>query len=308
MIIIGGPTASGKTALSIHISKYLDIEIISADSRQVYKYLDIGTAKPDTEELSAVKHHFIDILRPDEYFSAGVFGKSALETAKEIFNHGKIPVVVGGSGLYIKALIEGFFDDDEENFYKREEIRKELEDKLLIEGKESLYGELYSIDPDSAIKYQDKNPRRVIRALEYIYLTGKKFSETFEKFQDRQINYSYFAIEFNRDELYNRINLRTEKMWENGLIDETKKVLEMGYSKELNSLNTVGYKESIEFLEEKISEQRVIELIQQNTRRYAKRQITWFKKVNDINYLDSTLPYNSMAELIVEKFKHKVKL
>jgi len=285
LIVILGPTASGKTAVSIKLSEKIDAEVISADSRQIYKYLDIGTAKPSQAELNAVPTHFIDLLEPDEYYSAGLFGNQAEKVAVDIINREKVPLVVGGSGLYIKALCEGLFDEESDNRQRiavREKLQKDFEDN----GIDDLFDKLKEIDPVSTEKYSDKNPRRVLRALEHYYVTGKSFSQA-HKLQEnnRNFNVVYFGIEFPRQELYDRINLRAEQMWQNGLVEETKKVLNMGFSPELNSLNTVGYKETIAFLQNKLSVMEALEEIKKNTRHYAKRQMTWFRKVENVNWL-----------------------
>lgn len=300
VIVIAGATASGKTDFSIELSKELPIEVISADSRQVFKYLDIGTAKPTKKEIAQVTHHFVDIINPDEYFSAGYFGNVAYKTIDEIFSRGRIPVVVGGSGLYIKALCEGLFDDDSDNS-EYSEIRKSLEEKFNNYGIDVLCNELEKVDSASMEKYSDKNPRRIIRALEYFYTNNIPFSKAHQIYdKSRNINPLYFAIDRSRDELYNRINQRTEIMWSSGLVAETENVLNMGYSKELNSLNTVGYKETIQYLEKEISDKRAIELIAQHTRNYAKRQLTWFRKIPNIRFVipDISLLINQLEKRV----------
>ncbi len=285
VIIITGPTASGKTGLSLNLSKIIPIEVISADSRQIYRYMDIGTAKPNQDELKSVKHHFIDYLNPDEDYNSGKFGNEAEKIVLEILKNGKIPVVVGGSGLYIKSLCEGLFNQ-EENFALHG-IRSFLSEKLKEKGKDYLYEELLKIDKDAAELYKDKNPRRVLRALEYYYTYGSSITQSRQKnVIKRGFKYTYFGINHERQTLYDRINLRTKNMWRDGLVDETKNILDKGYSPELNSLNTVGYKETIAYLQGKLSEYNAIAQIQKNTRRYAKRQITWFKKVSDIVWLN----------------------
>ncbi|MFW5662151.1 MAG: tRNA (adenosine(37)-N6)-dimethylallyltransferase MiaA [Bacteroidota bacterium] len=283
IIVITGPTASGKTSLAVSLAGHMDIEVISADSRQIYRYLDIGTAKPTEEELSAVKHHFIDILDPDENYSAGRFGEEAYNSFIKIKETGKLPVVVGGSGLYIKALCEGLFD---ESGPPCPEIRKMLEERLANEGIDAMYTELEGIDPKSAILFEDKNPRRILRALEYYIINNEPISEAHESSRrKRNLKPLYIGLNFERDDLYERINLRVDKMWQEGIIGETKRVLEMGYSPALNSLNTVGYKEVISRLKNEISEEEALRLIKRNTRRYAKRQLTWFRKYADMNWL-----------------------
>lgn len=305
IIVIFGPTASGKTELSLKISEYFDTEIVSADSRQIYKYLNIGTAKPSDSELNAVKHHFINLLEPDKIYSAGQFAKDANNVINEIIKKGKTPLLVGGSGLYIKALCEGFtvLDEDKD---KREKIRNQLNREHKLKGKEYLYNKLFEIDEKSAKLYSDKNPRRVIRALEYYYITRKKLSDSFEKKENKNYDCLYFGINFEREELYKRINERTEKMWKTGLIEETENILKMGYPKELNSLNTVGYKEVIEFLENNFTKSQAIEEMKKNTRRYAKRQITWFKKYENAIWLKKNYNIKNVVDIISNKLENEI--
>ncbi len=302
--VLTGPTASGKTELALALSDYLPIEIISADSRQIYRFMDIGTAKPTKDELSRVPHHFIDIKNPDEYYSAGVFEKDADNTIQEIISRGKIPVVVGGSGLYIKALCEGFFQD-ENSSSELLAIREQLEQELAEKGRLALYQELSAVDPISAQKYSDMNPRRVIRALSYYRLTGIPFSVSHSsQLIEKNYNCYYFAIDIPRKLLYDKINLRTVNMWNNGLLKETIKLLEMGYTENLNALNTVGYKETILFIKGNLSKKNTISRIQQNTRHYAKRQLTWFKnQCPEIKWLNQNLTEN--VKFLVDFIKKK---
>ncbi len=281
IIAIVGPTGSGKTSLAIALSKILDIEVISADSRQIYEYLNIGTAKPSKSEQKQVPHHLIDIIKPDGYYSAGLFAEQAEKKIDSILSNNKIPVVVGGTGLYIKALFDGLFTEEKIDDEKKMQIREELQHKFDIKGIDDLYDELLKIDPISAKKYSDKNPRRLIRALEYYYLTGKPISLSHrENISRMKYNPIYFGIHSERELLYEKINKRAEQMWEMGLVDEVKSILDMGYTENLNSLNTVGYKETIQYLKRKLNEKATIELIKKNTRNYAKRQMTWFRKIN----------------------------
>ncbi len=283
--VITGPTASGKTGLSLRLAEIISVEIISADSRQIYKYMDICTAKPTEEEQQKAKHHFIDFLTPDKDYNAGQFGDEAAKKVEEIFSEGKLPVVVGGSGLYVQSLCEGLFTQDENIAMKG--IRSFLSEKLKENGKDYLYEELEKVDKAAAEKYSDKNPRRVLRALEYYYTYGESILNSHkEKKTKRNFNCKYFGINFEREKLYERINLRTEKMWRDGLLDETVNLLKMGYSPELNSLNTVGYKETIAYINRKISEEKAIEEIKKNTRHYAKRQMTWFRKISGMHWFD----------------------
>lgn len=301
VIVIIGPTASGKTSLAVELAGISNLEIISADSRQLFKYMDIGTAKPTKDELSVAKHHFIDVLEPDEHYSAGKYGEDARIVVNEIIQRNKIPVIVGGSGLYIDALCEGLFNEDED-LEKRKNIRKSLEYELSKSGKDELFDKLKALDPESANNYSDKNPRRVIRALEYILVTGKKISLAQKNNLEKKLICCYFGINFERNLLYDRINKRVDLMIENGLTEETRKLLDMGFSKDLNSLNTVGYKEIIKYLDGHYSLSDAIDEIKKNTRRYAKRQITWFKRYKDAIWFE---PNNIDIDLILKSYNEK---
>ena len=280
IIVICGATASGKTALGLEISKHLDIEIISADSRQVYKHINIGTAKPTANELNIVKHHFIDFLELNENYSAGEFGNQAYKVVLDIAGRGKTPVVIGGSGLYIKGLCEGLFNEKNEI---ATDIRKNLEQELENYGIDNLYEKLKAVDAPLYHLYKDKNPRRVLRALEYFYANGERLSDARNNKSARDLIFPlYFAIDFPREDLYNRINQRVIQMWEMGLAQETEDILNAGYSENLNSLNTVGYKETIAYLKGALSKDEAINTIQKNTRHYAKRQLTWLNQINEI--------------------------
>lgn len=287
VLVLAGPTASGKTQFSLELSKHLDLEIISADSRQIYKHINIGTAKASKEELAAVPHHFIDILELDEFYSAGVFEKEAEKKIDEIFERRRVPLISGGTGFYIKALLEGIFEDEETE--RDFSIRENLERVLKEKGKDALYSLLLEIDPESAIKYSDKNPRRLMRALEYYYTKKEKFSKVQKNVaKEKSFASIYFAVKTERDELYKRINERVIKMWENGLVQETEDILNMGHSAKMNSLQTVGYKETIAFLKNELTMEETISLIQRNTRRYAKRQMTWLRSIENIIWIEGT--------------------
>ncbi len=286
LIIVIGPTASGKTKLAVELAKLFQTEVISSDSRQVYKYLSIGTAKPTADEMQGIKHHLIDFLDPDQDYSAGIFEKDAEQIIKNLDNENKIPIIAGGSGLYVKALVEGLFGDNKSEATM--EVRDKLKEQLSEKGKDFLYSELMRIDPKSAEKYSDRNSRRIIRALEYYYSEGKLFSEAHHEDTLKNLYYPvYLALEWEREIIYDRINRRTELMWDNGLIEETEQILNRGYEKSLNSLNTVGYKECIAFLEGDWSKDKAIEEMKKNTRRYAKRQLTWNRRIENVNYLDA---------------------
>lgn len=300
VLVLVGPTASGKTIISMYIARKLNAEIISADSRQVYRFMDIGTAKPSSDFRKEVKHYFIDELNPDEDFNAGIFGKKGREIINNIFDRNKVPLVVGGSGLYIKALIDGLFEAPSVD----KNIRRQLSERLEKEGAEKLLEELRQIDPVAARGMLPTNTRRIVRALEIYYLTGVPISQL--RNNKIRIDFTPFiaGLEWDRKVLYERINLRTEKMISDGLVTEVKNLLDSGYSKELNSLQTVGYKEVIDYLDNKISYDRMIALVKQNSRRYAKRQLTWFRKDNRIKWfkIKSEDDFNIVSEEICNYF------
>lgn len=282
LIIIAGPTCSGKTALSISLAEKLNSEIISADSRQIYKYLDIGTAKPSPEERKKIMHHFIDFLEPDEEYNVSKYERDALLLIENLFNKSKIPVVAGGSGLYIKALVDGIFDTADTD----PDYRKELHFLKEKFGNEYLYNELKKIDEKSASGMLPQNWKRVMRALEVFHLTGEPIWKAQVKYKrNTDIYFDQYGLLWEREKLYKNIENRVDYMIAAGLIDEVKNILLKGYSKNLNALNTVGYKEIIAYLDNEISLSRAVELIKRNTRRYAKRQMTWFNKDKRINWI-----------------------
>ena len=283
VIVIVGPTCSGKTRLSLALAELINSEIISADSRQVYKYLDIGTAKPAKNYLEKIKHHFVDELFPDQDFNASKFSNAAESIIKKLCSIGKTPIVVGGSGLYVKALIDGITESADTNT----ELRTELLELRKKMGNEYLYNELQKVDKVSADKMLPQNWKRVIRALEVFKLTGKPIWQHHEE-KGKQSNFKYIQIglRWDRDLLYTNIEKRVDEMFESGLVEEVQNVLSLGYPKTLNALNTVGYKEIIEYLDNRISLDRATELIKRNTRRYAKRQITWFNSDKRIEWFD----------------------
>jgi len=285
VIVISGPTAIGKTAVSLAIAKKLPVEIVSADSRQIYRYMDIGTAKPSAEELAAVPHHFIDILNPDEDYSAGQFGLDAREVIADIYARGKVPLLVGGSGLYVKGVLDGFIKNDE----KYPKIREELQRRLEDEGADALFAELQRVDPESAQKSHPNNAFRTVRALEVFYASGKSISEIRKENRDpAPFKWAKFSLIMDRELLYRRTNRRVKNMLQDGLVDEVKAVLEMGYSPDLNALNSVGYKEVIQYLNGTIDLDKCEELIKRNTRRYAKRQLTWLRADKSQNWVSVT--------------------
>jgi len=300
VVVIVGPTCSGKTQLAIKLAELLGSEIISADSRQVFKYLTIGTAKPELSQQQRVKHHFIDILFPNENFNASSFEVQSIEIFKGLQKENKIPIVAGGSGLYIKAMIDGIIDV--------EVADPSIREKLMLDrdefGNEFLFNKLQKVDPESAANMLPQNWKRVIRALEVFEQTGKKISQIHSE-QERNLNISFvqYGLMWDRDLLYRNIEKRVDKMIFEGLVEETQEVLNKGYSTDLNSLNTVGYKEIISYLNGEIDLERAIELIKRNTRRYAKRQMTWFRKDDRIKWLEikNESDIHKSVELIYNK-------
>lgn len=306
VIVIVGPTCSGKTYLSLKLALMLNGEIISADSRQIFKFLSIGTAKPTIDQLNSIKHHFVDELNPDAEFNVSLFADRSEIIIDKIFSQNKIPIVVGGSGLYIKALIDGISDSADSNSEVREELLV-LRQKF---GNEFLYNELKKVDKISADKMLPQNWKRVIRALEVFILSGKPIWLHYQKQETAKHNkYSFiqFGLNWDRKILYQNIETRVDEMINSGLIEEVSGILKSGYGKELNSLNTVGYKEIIQYLDGEISIDRAIELIKRNTRRYAKRQMTWFNADNRIRWFEisSVKDLDLLAEKIVKEINER---
>lgn len=304
VITIVGPTCSGKTGLGIILAQKLDGEIISADSRQVYKFLDIGTATPTPEELKTIPHYFINKLDPREEFNVSIFEKEGLKLIKGFFDREKFPVIVGGSGLYIRAIIDGItdlVDTDEDYRFELQELRK-------ANGNEYLFNLLNSVDPKTANTMLPQNWKRVIRALEVFHLTGKSILDLHKEYS-RKDNYEFLQIglHWDREILYKNIEMRVDQMIKMGLVDEVRKVLDLGYETDCNALNTVGYKEIISFLNGQYNFDRAIELIKRNTRRYAKRQMTWFNKDKRINWIDvkNETDFRLVSQKIISEYLQK---
>lgn len=304
VLCIVGPTASGKTAVGLLVAKSLRGEIISADSRQVYKHLDIGTAKPTREERREVKLYFIDELEPDEEFNAGEFGKRGRRIIEGIFRRDKTPIVVGGSGLYLRSLIDGFFEGPSQD----SEVRERLYRQLQEEGAEALLERLRRIDPLSASKMLPTNIRRIIRALEVYELTGTPLS----KFQEQKIAINFtpllVGLGWERKDLYARIDQRVDTMLENGLLNEVRRLKEMGYSEKLNSLQTVGYQEAFRHLRGELDYETMVKLIKRNSRRFAKRQLTWFRRDKRIQWIpvSGEKDFPTVAERVVRMYRSSV--
>ncbi len=273
-LILAGPTAVGKTDLSLELAEALQAEIVSADSRQVYRQMTIGTAKPPREALQRVRHHFIDELDLDEPFSAGHFAFAAWERIAQILSRGRIPLVVGGSTLYLYALQFGLAEIPDVD----PTVRRWLNERLLSEGAEALYAELQRVDPEAAARLDATKTQRVIRALEVYHGTGRPI--TFYHRHHRPSPHAFRTIVLYRDRpvLYERINRRVDQMLEAGLIEEVRGILEAGFSPELDVLRTIGYEEVIAYLQGAYDYETMRRLIQRNTRRYAKRQLTWFRR------------------------------
>ena len=284
------------------LAKILNSEILSADSRQFYKKLNIGTAKPTKKQLAEVNHHFINSIEPDENYNVNDFEKQAEEVIENLLSNSLIPIVVGGSGLYIKALVDGIFDTVDKDFEYREKL---LNYKNQF-GNEYLYNLLKKVDPVSADKMLPQNWKRVMRALEVYHLSGEPIWKHHER-QKKEKKYSFIQIglSWDRKTLYKNINERVDTMIDDGLVKEVERLLADGYNKELNSLNTVGYKEIISYLNNEIPIDRAIELLKRNTRRYAKRQMTWFRKDDRIEWfdLDEQSELENISKKITDSFK-----
>lgn len=305
LCIIVGPTSIGKSDLAINLAKKHNGEIISADSMQIYKYMNIGTAKVTEEEMKDIPHNMVDIIDPDEGFTVSDFKHMAKKHIKEINSKGRLPIVVGGTGLYINSLV---YNLDFAQIPPNEELRMEYEDKIEKFGNEYLHKKLMKIDKSSGEKISIKDKKRIIRALEIYDSTGRTMSEYNKNFRvmNEDYNLLYIALDMDRAKLYERINNRVDIMLEKGLIDEVKSILEMGYNKDLISLKAIGYKEIIMYLENKISLEEAIELIKKASRNYAKRQLTWFRRDNRIKWInideyDKTIDIcNNISDYIVE--------
>lgn len=285
VIVIVGPTASGKTNLSIELAKRMNGEIISADSMQIYKYMDIGTAKPTKEEMQDISHYLIDEVLPNEDFNVVRFKELAEKYIDNILEKGKQPIVAGGTGLYISSLINNInFSESESDWELREALKKEAEEF----GPEYLHKKLQEVDPDSALSIHPNNIKRVIRALEVYYQTQKPISYHNEMSRSIPPKYQFVLVGLNMDRqvLYERINKRVDIMIQNGLVDEVKRLVDLGYADSIISMQGIGYKEILEFLRNNITLEQAIDNIKQGTRRYAKRQITWFKRIHGINWFN----------------------
>ena len=285
LIVLTGPTAVGKTALSIELAKALNGEIISADSMQVYRHMDIGSAKITKKEMDGVPHHLIDVLEPWEEFNVTRFQSMAKEAMKGIYSRGHVPIVTGGTGFYIQALA---YDIDFTENEDHSGLRAELEQLAEEKGEAFLHQMLAEIDPESAEAIHANNAKRVIRAIEYYRLTGEKISEHNKREREKQSPYDLYYYVLNRDRktLYERIDQRVDIMMEQGLPDEVNRLKAMGCTRDMVAMQGLGYKEMLDYLDGKISLEEAVYIIKRDTRHFAKRQLTWFKREKEVCFIE----------------------
>ena len=298
VIAIAGPTASGKTALAVELAKKINGEVISCDSMQIYKDMSIGTAKPTVEEMDGVPHYLIDFVSPDERYSVADFKRDAEEKIEYVLSKGKVPILCGGTGLYIDTLVLGIdYPEIELDQEYRDELMKKAESE---EGLKELYEEAKSIDPEAMEKISENDKKRITRVLELYKATGKTKTELEKISRSNGVKYDYrvFAIDMDREKLYDRINRRVDIMIEQGLIDEVRNVIDK-YDKFPTAMQGLGYKEVVEYFDGKLTKQEMIDKIKQETRRYAKRQLTWFRKNKNIVWIDGLDDRNKNIDLII---------
>ena len=303
LIVVAGPTASGKTGLAIDIANYVGGEIVSADSMQIYKYMNIGSAKPTQKERAKAVHHMIDFLEPDAEFSVADYTEMAHKVIADIYERGKIPIMAGGTGLYINSVVNDVtFGEMDTDYELRESLHKTAEEK----GSEYLLHMLSEFDEVSAKRLHPNNLRRIIRAIEFYKITGKPISEHQEETKKTESRYNprMLCVNCDREELYDRINRRVDMMMDEGLLDEVKRLMDMGYTKDLNSMQGIGYKEVMDYFDGKASLEETVEIIKQSSRRYAKRQLTWFRRDERIHYVSSENPFEE-AKLLIDDFLRK---
>ncbi len=298
LMIIGGPTAVGKTDLSIDLARKINGSIISADSMQIYKYMDIGSAKIMPEEMRGVPHYLIDELEPNEEFGVNIFQQMAYKALDDIYSKGRIPIITGGTGFYIQALLYeiDFTEETPHDYVYRKELEQIAETE---EGKLRLFDELCKTDLEYAKGLHANNSRRVIRALEYYRYTGRKFSEYNEEQREKisPFNYLYIALTDDREKIYSRIDKRVDIMMDKGLLDEVTKLHQMGYNRSYNSMQGIGYKELLDHLDGLITLDEAVERIKLDTRHFAKRQLTWLRREKDVVFLNKS-DYNSEDVLL----------
>ena len=299
VVVICGPTASGKTALSIELAKRINGEIVSADSMQIYDEMNIGTAKPDQEEMQGIKHYLIGNIKPTKRYSVSEFKKDAISAIKEIISKEKMPIVVGGTGLYVNSLVYGI---DYPEIQTNLEYRKELEKIVEEKGLQYLFEKAVEIDKEAMKNISPNDKKRILRVLEIYKETGKTKTELERESRKNGIPYDYkiFAINMPREILYDRINRRVDTMIEKGLIDEVSSLYEKYGESLLTSMQAIGYKEVVEFLKGNCTKEEMIEKIKMETRRYAKRQLTWFRKIENIQWLDGLNDIQNNVNIILE--------
>ena len=300
LIVIEGPTASGKTALAIELARRLDTEIISADSRQVYRHMDIGTAKPSSSELEAVPHHLISIIEPSQSYNVGLFCEDAGKVVERLHSQGRIPLVCGGTGMYVAGLLKGIFPQPE----IPAQIRHNIRQRMAADGPERMYGELREADPEFAGESSRDDRQRIQRGVEIWAATGISISEHWRRQEREQISVAYrILLDPPRKELYARINRRMEQMLAAGLADEIKRLLELGYDEHSPGLSSLGYREFLPWLRNSASLQECTSLAAQHSRNYAKRQYTWYRKHKfDLTLGSSEINISSVTELISRRF------
>jgi len=298
VIVICGPTASGKTALSIELAKKINGEIISSDSMQIYKDMTIGTAKPTVEEMQGIKHYLIDFVSPDERYSVADYKKDAKKAIKEIIEKGKTPIIVGGTGLYVDSLI---YEIEYPNIEFDEQYRESLEKQVEEKGLEELYKKAKEIDPQAIEKISKNDKKRILRILEIYHATGKNKTEQEKESRKKEVEYDYkvYALNWDREKLYERIDKRVDIMIEQGLIEEVKEVYNK-YEKFPTAMQGLGYKEVVQYLENELTKEEMIEKIKQETRRYAKRQLTWFRKNKQTIWLNAQDEIQNNIRIILE--------
>lgn len=285
LIILTGPTAVGKTELSIRLAKALDGEIISADSMQVYRRMDIGSAKVTREEMDGVPHHLIDVLEPQEEFNVAIFKNMAKKAVEEIYSRGKVPIVAGGTGFYIQALL---YDIDFTENGEDKSIRKELEDFAAEKGPQALHQLLEAVDPQAAREIHANNVKRVIRAIEYFRQTGEPISvhNERERCKSSPYNFLYYVLNTDRAILYERIDRRVDQMIQQGLVTEVESLRKEGCTRGMVSMQGLGYKEILAYLEGECSLKEAVTVLKRDTRHFAKRQLTWFKREREVRWLN----------------------
>lgn len=285
LLVITGPTASGKTDLAIQAASHLNGEIISADSMQIYRYMNIGTAKPTIEEQQGIPHHMIDIVDPDEEYNAALFQKQANDCIRDVANKGKLPILAGGTGLYINSIIYPMNFTDAVN---DPDYRKQLQEILIQYGVSYLHHMLEEVDPDTAGRLHPNDTRRVMRALEVYHLSGKPMKDYQQNYKEMEPPYNLllYGLTMDRQQLYQRINQRVDKMVKLGLIQEVEGLLNRGYTKKLVSMQGLGYKEVISYLEGLSTLEETLDILKRDTRRFAKRQLTWFRKEGRVHWLN----------------------